>query len=293
MKDKVLVTGHRGFIGTHLCNHLNDVIKFDDSFELITTDGIDLCDANSVKKLPKVSFIIHLAAKTFIPESFVKPDEYYYNNVVSTLNILEKAKKDGANLIFLSTYIYGTPQYLPVDESHVLQPMNPYTQSKVICEQLCEAYSRDFSLNIIALRPFNIYGPGQSSNFFIPTILSQLSQSQIQLQDSKPKRDYIFINDLIDLIFLLMKQKFNGYEVYNVGTGTSYSVKDIVNKILNFRKSNAEVCYSDIPRQGEVIDCIASVAKLFNKYGWKPATTIDEGLQKVLEFNTSSINNIK
>lgn len=281
MKNKILITGNKGFIGNYLIRYFN---KTENVVEIVNTEGIDFCDAAEVNNLPNVDVIVHLAARTFIPDSFIKSKDYYYNNIVSTLNILEKAKTDKAKVVFLSTYVYGAPIYLPVDENHPIQPMNPYTQSKVICEQLCEAYSRDFLIPVIVLRPFNIYGPGQSFNFFIPTILSQIDKEVINLQDSKPKRDYIFINDLIDLIVLLLKQDFIGYEVYNVGTGVSYSVKEIVNIILDLSKSSAKVNFTDTPRQGEVNDCYASVEKLFLKYQWNPKTPLIEGLKEVLKY---------
>ena len=285
MRDRVLVTGHKGFIGSHLYSRLVEESLLN-IFDVITSEGINLQESINVKKIPKVSLIIHLAAKTYIPDSFLKPDEYYRNNILSTLNILEKAKIDGARVIFLSTYIYGVPKYLPVDEIHPSNPMNPYTQSKLICEQLCEAYSRDFSLNIVVLRPFNIYGPGQALNFFIPAIISQINSANIRLQDSKPKRDYVFINDLIDVILLFVKQKFEGFEIFNVGKGKSYSVEEIVGMILKFSKSNAKVEFTNIVRKGEVNDCRASIEKLISKFGWRPAVTIEEGLQTLLEKNS-------
>jgi UDP-glucose 4-epimerase len=254
------------------------------NFELVIPDRIDFSDNVQVSCLPKVSIIIHLAAKTFIPDSFEKPHLYYQNNLLSTINVLEKARRDKAKVIFLSTYIYGAPKYLPVDENHPAQPANPYTQSKVLCEQLCEAYVRDFSIDVVVLRPFNIYGPGQSSHFFIPTIISQIDNDIINLQDSEPKRDYIFIKDLIDVIIICIKNKMNGLEVFNVGSGISYSVKEVVSKIVELSESKAEINYSGIKRKGEVVDCVASIEKLFKRFGWKPNTMIDEGLGQILNL---------
>ncbi len=284
MKNKILVTGHNGFIGSALISELvgDSNLK---NFELVIPDRIDFCDNIQVSCLPKVSIIVHLAAKTFIPDSFEKPHFYYQNNLLSTLNVLEKARRDKAKVIFLSTYIYGAPKYLPVDEIHPAQPANPYTQSKVLCEQLCEAYVRDFSIDVVVLRPFNIYGPGQASHFFIPTIISQIDSDIINLQDSEPKRDYIFIKDLIDVIIICIKNKMNGLEVFNVGSGISYSVKDVVSKIVELSESKAEINYSGIKRKGEVVDCVASIEKLFKRFGWKPNTMIDEGLGHILNLN--------
>lgn len=279
--ENLLITGGEGFIGKSLRKVLDlEGIKY---YACPNSSQLNLCDFTQVKALPKASVILHFAAKTSIPESFNAPADFYYNNIISTLNILEKAKQDAAKVIFLSTYVYGIPTSLPVDESHVTQPLNPYTQSKVICEELCASYSRDFSIPVVVIRPFNIYGPGQASNFFIPTIFSQLKQRQIHLQNSKPKRDYVFINDLIDAIILLLKNNFKGYEIYNVGSGFSYSVKEVVNMILELSNSKADVHYTDIPRKGEVYDCRASIDKIYNAIGWKPKTTIRDGLLEIFK----------
>jgi len=285
LKNKVLITGHKGFVGTYLCTQLSQLAKVDNAIELVIAEETDFCCGTSVQALPQVSLIIHLAAKTFIPESFLKPTEYYQNNINSTLNILEKARRDCAKVIFLSTYIYGTPEYLPIDELHPAQPLNPYTQSKLICEQLCAAYARDFSLRVTVLRPFNIYGPGQASHFFIPTIIAQIDQPEIRLQNSKPKRDYIFIQDLVDVIILFVKENFIGFEVYNVGSGTSYSVNEVVTRIMEITKSKATIHYTDKARHGEVNNCIASIEKLYKKYKWKPRFSIEEGLRQVIKIN--------
>ena len=152
---KLLITGRNGFIGTHLNKFLST--KSFDIINSVKTDEINLCDWKEVKALNKAETIIHLASKNFIPESFEIPLEYYNNNIISTLNILEKAKTDCANVVFFSTYVYGTPKYLPIDEDHVKNPLNPYTQSKLICEELCKAYSRDFGIPVTIFRPFNIF----------------------------------------------------------------------------------------------------------------------------------------
>ena len=174
MKKKILITGSNGFVG----KIVTDKLKSDENFEVFETGSsiiTNLCNSESVELLPKVDLIVHLAAKSYVPKSFTEPGEFYKNNILSTINILEKARKDSAKVIFISTYVYGRPLYLPIDELHAISPLNPYTQTKVSCEELCKAYQRDFDVPVVVLRPFNIYGPKQTSNFFIPTIFSQKS----------------------------------------------------------------------------------------------------------------------
>jgi len=280
--QKVLITGRRGFAGNALAEYLNT----SGEFEVVGQNDeqrIDLTDAAAVKALPKVDVIVHLASKNFIPESFTDPALYYSNNINSTVNCLEKARKDSSRFIFFSTYVYGSPQYLPINELHPKKALNPYTQSKLICEELCESYHRDFGVPIVVFRPFNIYGPGQGKLFFIPTILSQIHQPLIQLNDSRPKRDFIYIEDVITGIVKAMEQKPVGFNVFNLGSGVSTSVKDVVNLIQEIAKSKTEVKFSDNARQGEILDTVADIRKAGQDLNWQPAFTLKTGLKKTID----------
>lgn len=278
MMKRILVSGSSGFIGKNLCPALsrgnNQVIEIPSSSEF------DLCDNTKVEELPEVDVIIHLAAKSYIPESFSNPRFFYQNNVVSTLNLLEKSRKDKAKFILLSTYVYGNPQYLPLDENHPRNPLNPYTQSKVMCEDLCQAYARDFGLNSIILRPFNVYGPGQLSSFLLPSIISQLNKEEIFLQDSRPKRDYVFIDDLVEAIIQSIEVEKEGCTVYNVGSGSSYSVSEIVDMLVQISKSTATMQFANVERKGEVLNTIADIKKINSDLGWSPLVDLQEGLMR-------------
>lgn len=278
---KVLLTGGNGFIGNHLTKLLRSK-----SFEIIDSGDIDtvnLCEWKEVKEITKAETIIHLASKNFIPESFKEPLSYYNNNILSTLNVLEKAKVDGSKVIFFSTYVYGTPLYLPIDENHSKNPKNPYTQSKIICEELCEAYYRDFGVPVTIFRPFNIYGPGQSPAFFIPTIINQINNEIIQLNDSRPRRDFIFIDDVIDAVYLSIMNNEHPFRIYNLGSGVSTSIKEIVDLIIKFSQSKALVKFSEEIRQGEILDTVADISKIKNELGWEPKVYIEEGIKLCLD----------
>jgi len=280
---KILVTGSKGFVGRRLISLL---LKKD--YELIetgTSKDADLCDWQVLENLPKVDIIVHLAAKSFVPDSFKKPLDFYNNNISSTLNILEKAKIDGARVIFLSTYVYGSPEYLPIDEKHVKAPQNPYTQSKIMGEELCVAYNRDFNVPITIFRPFNIYGSGQGDAFFIPTIINQLNNEQILLNDSRPKRDFIYVDDVVDAIYKAIVMNESAIHIYNLGTGVSTSVKNVVEMLVHFSDSKANVVFSEIMRQGEVMNTIADISKINSELKWSPSITIDAGLKLCLEHN--------
>lgn len=286
MMKRILVSGSSGFIGKNLCQVLSR--GNNQVFEIPSSNEFDLCDSKKVKNLPEVDVIIHLAAKSYIPDSFNNPGFFYQNNVFSTLNLLEKSRRDKAKFILLSTYVYGNPQYLPIDENHQRNPLNPYTQSKVICEDLCQAYSRDFGLNSIILRPFNVYGPNQLSSFLIPSIISQLDNEEIFLQDSRPKRDYIFIDDLVEAILLSVDLEKEGCNSYNVGSGSSYSVSELVDMLIHISKSTAKIRYANIERKGEVLNTIADIKKINSDLGWFPLVDLHEGL--IRTFNSTKNN---
>jgi len=285
---KILVTGASGFIGKVLCSSL-----IQNGHEVIIIDNSaiqNLVLQSTFDSLPKVDTIIHLAAKSFIPDSFENPVSFYSNNFLSTLNILEKAKKDNSSVVFLSTYVYGVPEYLPIDESHPISPLNPYTESKVLCENLCNAYNRDFGTSITILRPFNVYGPMQNNNFFIPKVLSQLGGREIRLLDSRPKRDFIHVDDVVSAIQKTFVNHLNGtFKIYNLGTGKSTSVSEIVEIVLKYSKKKLDVIFSNESRQGEVLETVADISLIKNELNWNFNIDIDLGLYSILKQNHYNI----
>ena len=283
---KILVTGSSGFVGKGLVEEL----KRQDAEVLTLTehDGrrIDIRDQQRVMRIineiRNVDIVYHLAAITSVPFSFENPRETYDVNVLGTLNILELCRSCNADkIVFASSYVYGQPQYLPIDEEHPLQPTNPYARSKILGEELCRAYNTDFGVKCIILRPFNIYGVGQSKNFLIPLIIAQLRYGKIELKDPEPKRDFIYISDVIDAYIKAGDFKGN-FEIFNIGYGKSYSVKEIVDKIIYLYGKDVKVKYSGERRKNEIMDTIADVKKAKEKVGWKPRVEIDNGLSNLL-----------
>ncbi|MHA8104534.1 NAD-dependent epimerase/dehydratase family protein [Aquirufa nivalisilvae] len=278
MNKNVLVTGSGGFIGKKLCQVLSEN-QFNLT-EVRSSKDLDLCDNKQVENIPKVDIIVHLAASSYIPDSFKNPGFFYQNNVISTLNLLEKSRRDNAKFIFLSTYVYGAPQYFPIDEKHQTNPLNPYTQSKLICEDLCQAYTRDFGLDIIIFRPFNVYGPSQLNSFLIPSIINQLGNKDINLQDSRPKRDYVYIDDLVEAIKIAISEEKIGANIYNIGSGISNSVQEVVDMLIQISNSKANIKYANIERQGEVLNTVADIEKIKSDLGWRPKVDLQEGLMR-------------
>jgi len=284
---KIAITGSSGFIGKHLINALKTE-KYN-ILEIDTAVGIDLLKVKDLKSIPKFDIIIHLAAKIFVPTSFRNPYDYYFNNYVSTLNILELARKYAAKVIFFRSYLYGKPLYLPIDESHPLNPHNPYAQSKLICEKLCEGYSRDFNVPIVIFRPFNIYGYGQNESFIIPTIINQLMKGKLSLKDPRPKRDYIYIDDVISAILLAIKYEGNTLEIFNLGSGKSYSIYELTKIIIDLSNSDAEVVFTNELREGEVLDTKSDNSKIISEMKWEPLYDLKKGIKKYISLSRTPI----
>lgn len=280
------ITGSTGFIGSHLIVKLREVgINI---FEISrSASQIDITSWEQVKNIPAQEVLFHMAGVTNISLSFEKPHYVYVNNVVGTLNMLEWCRKnDVKKMVFLSTFVYGVPQYLPVDEEHPAAPTNPYSTSKLIAEEICQAYCRDYGLNIAVLRLFNVYGPGQKPDFVIPRIIEQLPTGKVQLGASAPKRDFVYVDDVVDSIVSASLSEINGFEIFNIGSGISFSIKEIAAELssLYFEATGNKVSvnYSDVLKKGDVADTVANIEKAKRVLNWNPKIDIKTGLLKTL-----------
>lgn len=279
---KILITGHSGFIGSYLQKKLEKT-----EHELILVDianGTNICDWQQVKQYEGMDVIVHLANLSFVPSSYEQPKRFYETNYLSTLNMLELCRLNNAKMVFFSSYIYGHPQYQPIDENHPTQAFNPYAQTKVICESLCEGYNRDFKVPITIFRPFNIYGTGQNPDFLIPSIIQQAKTGKIVIKDDRPKRDYIHVEDIVDAIITAIETENadKSIQKYNLGSGLSYSVKEIVDMVRGLFDTEIEyICTHEI-RPNDVMDTIADISKIQNELHWKPSISILEGLTKMV-----------
>ena len=276
---RIAVTGSSGFTGKKLVKHLqylnHEVIKID------LEEGIDATNYNDLKEIPKFDILYHLAAKSFVPDSYLKPLDFYKVNFNSTLNTLELCRNFNAKYIFISSYVYGNPQYLPIDEHHPITSFNPYADTKIIGENLCRSYHKYFNLNVTIVRPFNIYGPEQTHNFLIPFIFNQAVKGKIELSDPNPKRDLIFIDDLIELYASLIAYDNSKLEIFNAGYGISYSVREIVEYIANLFPSPIEVNFLNKIRPNEVADSVSNNVKAKTLLNWKPQIDLPQGLSLI------------
>lgn len=283
-QKRILVTGSNGFVGRNLVKELKRYTM--DVVDLTYPNGnrIDIGDWKRIKEMEDIHMVYHLAAITQVPFSFENPREMYTVNVLGTLNILELCRlHDIEKIVFASSYVYGPPRYLPIDEKHPVQPTNPYARSKVMGEDLCKAYYEDYGLKCVILRAFNIYGEGQSENFLIPSILKQLVKGEIELNDPEPKRDYIYIKDVINAYIKAGEYDESGFEIFNIGSGRSYSVDEIVRKLIDSSGRNVVITYQNKRRKGEIMNSISDSKKAKEKLCWEASVSIDEGLKIVLK----------
>lgn len=280
MKKNVLITGASGFIGTHLrsllrnSHTINPIALFKEDNNLI--DG-----QISIKE--SIDSVVHLAGLSFVPDAIKNPYKMYHSNFMFTLNILDYCRRENIKeFIFMSSYVYGKPEYLPINEAHPTNIENPYGRSKLMCEEICKAYSEDYGIKVVILRPFNIFGHNQDKRFLIPTIIQQIKENKdhIVLKDLKPKRDFLYVKDLVSLLELIIKKKkVKSLSSYNIGSGVSHSVEDIAKKILEVFQCDKQIKDLGDIRQNEVLDCIADIKNIKNDYDWFPRYSFEEGIE--------------
>lgn len=276
----IAITGSDGFVGRNLLLALKE--GHDKVVEIDLSKGIDITSQNDCNLIPRFDVMVHLAAKIFVPDSYKTPHDFYYTNYVGTLNMLELCRKYNARIIFASSYIYGNPQYLPIDEDHPLVAFNPYADSKIQAENLCKSYHRFFGVKSIIVRPFNLYGKGQHSIFLISTILKQAKSGIINLQSSKPKRDYIYIDDMVSAYMKIIHMDNLDFEIFNIGSGISHSVREIAEMINRAYGEKLIINYSELERPDEVENTVSNIQKAKSVLHWEPQITMEEGIKRCL-----------
>ncbi len=304
---KVFVTGASGFIGSHLVEKLlkkKYFVKALVPYEINGSIGWltdienkrglkiifgDVCDESFILKNTKdVDFIIHLAALISIPYSYISPKSYIKSNIEGTYNILEATKKNNIKrLIHTSTSeVYGTAQFSPINENHPINPQSPYAATKVSADSLCISYYKSFNLPVTIIRPFNTFGPRQSSRAVISTIISQLllDNKKLYIGNINTKRDFTYVTDTVDgfIKALNCKKKIDG-ETINLGTGKTISIKDVIKKICKILKINP-ILIKDKKRfrpiKSEVKILISNNNKAKKLLGWKPKYLGSKGLER-------------
>lgn len=276
MSARVLVAGSTGFLGAALAARL---ARDGTAFSGVSRGtGVDLTCWEQVERLGGCEVIVNVAGRASVPASFDDPHGFHRENFLSTVNLLELARRLGARLVHAGSYVYGAPRTLPVDESHPLAAHNPYAASKLAAERLCADYHRDAGVPATILRVFNVYGPGQRAGFLVPTILDGIRAGTIALADAAPRRDFVHLDDVVDALVRAIEWDHGGCEAVNVGSGRSASVAELVEIAVRASGREVHVRYANAARPGEIADVVADIRKAAATLGWRPRIELESGV---------------
>jgi NAD dependent epimerase/dehydratase len=315
-KKIALITGADGFIGSHLTeilvrkgyivkaltqyNSFNnwgwiEDVNCKNNIEILSGDIRDPYYCKSITK--GVDVIFHLAALIAIPYSYITPYSYVDTNIKGTLNICQAAKENGGiRVIHTSTSeVYGTAQYVPIDENHPMQPQSPYSASKIAADAMAMSFYNSFNLPVTIARPFNTYGPRQSARAVIPTIITQIANgaNKIKLGDILPTRDFIFVKDTCLGFIALAETDETIGQVFNIGSNFEISIGDTLNLIKELMKSEVEFIVDKVrirSPKSEVFRLWCDNSKIAKATGFNPEIDINEGLKRTIDWISKAEN---
>lgn len=309
--DRVLVTGAGGFIGSHLVEGLlrqghrvRAFVRYashgrpgwlqdvpDDLAGRLEVFAGDITDARAVREAARgCGRLFHLAALIGIPYSYVAPGSYVRVNIDGTLNVLEAAREEKvARVVVTSTSeVYGTARYTPIDEAHPLHAQSPYSATKIGADAIAISYHRAFNLPVTVVRPFNTYGPRQSSRAVIPTVITQaLFGDEIRIGSRSPVRDMVYVEDTVaGFIALADSDRCVGH-VTNLATTVGVTVGELIDRIQRIVGRDlpvVETAERKRPEASEVFTLLGSADLARERAGWKPRVTLDEGLAQTVAW---------
>lgn len=319
--NKVLVTGADGFIGSHLVEQLLQSGKQVKAFVYYNSFGSwgwldtlpksilseieifagDIRDPNGVRHaMVGVDTVYHLAALIAIPFSYHSPDSYVDTNIKGTLNVLQAARDLGTKrlLITSTSEVYGTAQYVPIDEKHPYQGQSPYSATKIGADRMAESFYRSFDTPLTIVRPFNTYGPRQSARAVIPTIMTQLlsGANEIKLGSLTPTRDFNYVSDTAKgFICIANSEKTIGEEI-NIASGSEISIGELAQEIMNQINPNAKIICDDIrlrPEKSEVNRLLGCNKKILQLTNWKQEVSFSQGIEQTIAFLRQNLDRYK
>ncbi|MGI8905769.1 MAG: SDR family NAD(P)-dependent oxidoreductase [Candidatus Sumerlaeaceae bacterium] len=308
---RVLVTGAAGFIGSHLVERLlalgADVTAFvhynasgsrgllehlsvpdQQRVKIVTgdlrhTDALEEC-------MDGCEIVFHLAAIIAIPFSYVRPELVVENNLISTMNVLQAARRCKVRRVVhtSSSEVYGTAQRAPIDESHPLEAQSPYAASKIACDKLAQSFHLSFDLPVVTLRPFNTYGPRQSARAIVSTIITQaLTQRKVFLGSMHPTRDFSYVSDTIDAFIRIAETEGIEGRTYHVGSGEEISIGQVADRIIEIIGGDIPVSFDPTrirPTASEVNRLVCDSTRAKADLQWRPTVSLDQGLRSTIDW---------
>lgn len=318
---KILLTGSEGFIGSHLTEQLirqgysvKAFVYYNsfntwgwlDTFPKDVLDEIeifqgDIRDSNGVRESMKgVDEVFHLAALIAIPFSYHSPETYVDTNIKGTLNVLQAARDLGVDrvLITSTSEVYGTAQYVPIDENHPYQGQSPYSATKIGADRLAESFYRSFGLPVTIVRPFNTYGPRQSARAVIPTVITQLltGKEEIELGALSPTRDFNYVKDTANGFIEISKSAKTVGEEINIATQQEISIGMLAEELIRKINPNARIVCDEQrlrPEKSEVNRLVGSNEKIMRLTNWVPQYTFEQGLAETITFLRNNLDKYK
>jgi len=315
---RVLVTGAGGFVGSHLTERLVTLGARTRAMVHYRSDGSwgwldhsihsneievfpgDILDRDSVAQaMTECEVVFHLAALIAIPYSYGAPQSYVRTNVEGTVNVLQEARKVGVQRLVhtSSSETYGTARYVPIDEDHPLQGQSPYAASKIGADKMAESFYLSYGLPVSTIRPFNVFGPRQSSRAIIPTIITQaLNEPHVRLGNLTPTRDFTYVADTVDGFLKVAECDGALGQVVNIGSGEEISVKDLCLIILDLIDRDVSILDDPVrsrPKSSEVDRLCAANLKARDLLGWSPKHGFKDGLIDTIEWTRENLERYK
>lgn len=273
---KIIISGSEGFVGKHLIYRFSKnkkirLIKMNRKFG-------DIKKKYTWRKLVSADVLIHLAGQSFVPKTWENPNESIRSNVLGTVRALDYCRMNNTKMIFISSYMYGNTNKFPTNEKSKIKINNPLALSKAMAEEFCKFYAKNYKIKTIILRPSNIYGPGQKDFFLIPQIIKKFKSKKIVINNINIKRDLIYVDDFIEAIVKSVSLQ-KDFEIFNIGSGKSYSINEIVKILKNYFGKNFYILNKNINRKNEILQTKLDIGKAKRILKWKPRWNLKKGLK--------------